>query len=59
MIDIMDGKADVIISDASPSLSGIKDVDHLRSIDLANSVIGIADNILEKKWKYTYQSIPR
>lgn len=55
----MDGKADVIISDASPSLSGIKDVDHLRSIDLANSVIGIADNILEKKWKYTYQSIPR
>ena len=47
MIDIMDGKADVIISDASPSLSGIKDVDHLRSIDLANSVISIADNILE------------
>jgi 23S rRNA (uridine2552-2'-O)-methyltransferase len=48
IIDILDGKADVIISDASPSLSGIKDMDHLRSIDLANSVIAIADNILEK-----------
>jgi len=47
MTDILDGKADTIISDASPSLSGIKDVDHLRSIDLANSVIEIADNILE------------
>lgn len=48
IIDIIDGKADAIISDASPQLSGIKDVDHLRSIDLANSVIDIADNILEK-----------
>lgn len=47
IIDIIDGKADTIISDASPQLSGIKDVDHLRSIDLANSVIDIADNILE------------
>jgi len=47
IIDIIDGKADTIISDASPKLSGIKDVDHLRSIDLANSVIDIADNILE------------
>ncbi|MBZ9570856.1 RlmE family RNA methyltransferase [Methanobrevibacter sp. TMH8] len=48
IIDIIDGKADVVISDASPQLSGIKDVDHLRSIDLSNSVIEIADNILEK-----------
>jgi len=47
IVDIIDGKADTIISDASPQLSGIKDVDHLRSIDLANSVIDIADNILE------------
>jgi len=47
IIDIIDGKADTIISDASPSLSGIKDMDHLRSIDLANSVIEIAENILE------------
>lgn len=48
MMDILDGKADAIISDASPSFSGIKDVDHLKSIDLSNSVIDIADNILEK-----------
>jgi len=47
MKDVLDGQADTIISDASPSLSGIKDVDHLRSIDLANSVIEIAEDILE------------
>jgi 23S rRNA (uridine2552-2'-O)-methyltransferase len=41
-----DGRADAIISDAAPSLSGIKDVDHLRSIDLAVSVLDIADKLL-------------
>ncbi|KZX15036.1 ribosomal RNA large subunit methyltransferase E [Methanobrevibacter cuticularis] len=48
IIDIMGGTVDAIISDASPSLSGIKDVDHLRSIDLAESTIDICDNILEE-----------
>lgn len=42
-------KAKVVISDASPSLCGIKNIDQLRSIDLTNTVIGIADNILEPK----------
>lgn len=39
----------VLISDASPTLTGIKDIDHLRSIDLIESVISIGDNILEDK----------
>ena len=46
---LIGGKAKVVISDASPSLCGIKNIDQLRSIDLTNTVIGIADNILEPK----------
>ena len=37
------------MSDASPSLSGIKNIDQLRSIDLVNTVIEIGDNILDSK----------
>lgn len=48
IIEKSDGKVNAIISDASPSLSGIKDVDHLRSIDLANSVIKVSEKILAK-----------
>lgn len=40
--EITEGGVDVIISDASPSLSGIKDLDHIRSIELCKSVINIA-----------------
>lgn len=47
--ELIGGKAKVVMSDASPSLSGIKNIDQLRSIDLTNSVIGIAENILEPK----------
>jgi len=48
IIKKLDGKANVIISDASPSLSGIKNIDHLRSIDLAESVAAISDKVLAK-----------
>ena len=46
---VIGGKAKVVMSDASPELCGIKNLDQLRSIDLTNAVIGIADNILEHK----------
>ena len=49
IMEIIGGKAKVVMSDASPSLSGIKNIDQLRSIDLTYSVIGIAENILETK----------
>ena len=49
IMNIIGGKANVVMSDASPSLSGIKNIDQLRSIDLTNSVIEIAENILENK----------
>ena len=49
IISLLGGKAKLVISDASPSLCGIKNIDQLRSIDLTNTVINIADNILETK----------
>lgn len=38
--------ANAVISDASPSLSGVKDIDHARSIDLVNSSLKIAVEVL-------------
>jgi 23S rRNA (uridine2552-2'-O)-methyltransferase len=49
IMSFLDGKADVIISDASPSTTGIKHVDHLKSMDLSESVVDICDNILTNK----------
>lgn len=48
---ILQGKAQVILSDASPQLSGIKDLDQLRSIDLAWSVMKMSKKILKKNGK--------
>jgi 23S rRNA (uridine2552-2'-O)-methyltransferase len=45
----LEGEADAIICDASPSLSGIKQVDHLRSMDLVESVLTITDKLLKNK----------
>ena len=49
IMELIGGKAKVVMSDASPSLSGIKSIDQLRSIDLINVVIDISENILEEK----------
>jgi len=49
IMKLIGGKAKVVMSDASPSLCGIKNIDQLRSIDLTYTVIGIAENILEPK----------
>lgn len=48
VIDLIDGKADIILSDASPKLTGIKDIDNFKSYDLAMAVLNITDNILKK-----------
>lgn len=46
--ELLGGKADVIISDVSPSLSGIKDIDQLRSLELVESVVKVAGRFLKK-----------
>ncbi len=45
----LNGKAEVIISDAAPSLSGIKDIDRIRIMDLADNVTKISSNLLKPK----------
>ena len=49
IIGLIGRRTKVLMSDASPSLSGIKNIDQLRSIDLVNTVIEIGDNILDSK----------
>ncbi|MDR3062521.1 MAG: RlmE family RNA methyltransferase [Methanobrevibacter sp.] len=49
IISKLSGKADVIISDAAPSTTGIKSIDHLRSTDLVESVISLCDIALKEK----------
>ncbi len=44
--DAIGGSADVVISDAAPNLSGIWDVDHARSVDLARAALRIAKQLL-------------
>ena len=43
---ILPRKADVVISDVSPNVSGIWEVDHARQIDLANRSLQIAISVL-------------
>jgi len=43
--------ANVVISDASPKISGVWSVDHSRSIELAGAVLTIAENVLSQGGK--------
>ncbi|MEA3304622.1 MAG: RlmE family RNA methyltransferase [Patescibacteria group bacterium] len=45
----IEGQFDTIISDLAPNTSGIKDVDQMRSIELDEMVLGIAEKYLKKK----------
>ena len=45
--EILGWNADVILSDAAPKLTGIKDIDQIKSIDIAENALKIADNILK------------
>jgi len=40
------GKFDVILSDLAPKTSGVKEVDHFRSIELGERVVEIAERLL-------------
>lgn len=46
IIALLPRKADVVISDVSPNISGIWEVDHARQIDLAHTSMDIALKIL-------------
>ena len=46
ILELLPRKADVVISDASPSISGIWEVDHARQVDLAQKALYIASETL-------------
>jgi 23S rRNA (uridine2552-2'-O)-methyltransferase len=46
ILDFLPRKADVVLSDASPNISGVWEVDHARQIDLAAQALKIALGVL-------------
>jgi len=43
---LINGTAQVVISDAAPKLTGIKDIDTIRSADLADNALKVCDHLL-------------
>lgn len=52
IINFLPRKADVVLSDASPNISGIWEVDHARQIDLASQALEIALNLLRRSGNF-------
>ncbi|SRR5581483_134669 len=48
MIEILGGKADVILSDIAPNVSGVWDVDHARQISLTENALFLAQKVLRE-----------
>jgi len=46
ILDFLPRKADVVLSDASPNISGVWEVDHARQIDLAAQALHLALSVL-------------
>jgi len=47
IVEMLPRKADVVVSDVSPNISGIWELDHARQIDLAQKSLEIATEVLE------------
>lgn len=47
MMDALGGKADVVISDMSPNISGSYSMDHARSVDLCEHALEFAEKVLK------------
>jgi 23S rRNA (uridine2552-2'-O)-methyltransferase len=46
ILSFLPSKADVVLSDMSPNISGVWEVDHARQIDLATKALDVAQQIL-------------
>ena len=46
VLRVLGGKADLVLSDLAPNVSGIWDIDHARQIDLTRAAISVARTIL-------------
>jgi 23S rRNA (uridine2552-2'-O)-methyltransferase len=52
ILDFLPRKADVVLSDASPNISGVWEVDHARQIDLAAQALKIALSVLRSSGNF-------
>jgi 23S rRNA (uridine2552-2'-O)-methyltransferase len=52
VIEALGRKVDVVISDASPHISGVWEIDHTKQIDLAGSTLSIARTTLQENGNY-------
>lgn len=50
--DALPRKADVLLSDLSPNVSGIWQIDHLNQIDLVRAALSIAGKVLKHNGKF-------
>ena len=48
LASLLGGKADVVISDIAPSVSGVWELDQIRQVDLTLKVLGISESLLRK-----------
>ncbi|MFP4005791.1 MAG: SAM-dependent methyltransferase, partial [Candidatus Hadarchaeia archaeon] len=48
ILDKIQGSADVVISDASPNITGTWDIDHARSMELCKHALEIAKSVLRQ-----------
>jgi 23S rRNA (uridine2552-2'-O)-methyltransferase len=52
ILEVLPRKADAVLSDASPNISGIWEVDHARQIDLAQQALEIAKQVLKSSGSF-------
>ena len=52
ILEMLPRKADAVLSDASPNISGIWEVDHARQIDLAQQALEIAKQVLKSSGSF-------
>jgi 23S rRNA (uridine2552-2'-O)-methyltransferase len=52
IMELLPRKADVVLCDASPNISGVWEVDHARQIDLAMHALRLAEKILKSKGNF-------
>jgi 23S rRNA (uridine2552-2'-O)-methyltransferase len=48
ILKVLNSKADVVLSDLAPNISGIWEIDHARQISLARSAFAVAGKVLRK-----------
>jgi len=52
IMELLPRSADVVISDVSPNISGIWELDHARQIDLARQSLRIATSVLKRRGNF-------